>query len=1683
MPSGYLVSLGGNNALNSGDVISGSTVTFTTQTALGAGQWVWSGTAGGTTYTNTTEPGQYYLGTDGSIYFVPDFGTVDTLTSSSVISSPTFTPLMGTSGNDAAVSGTAGNDTIYGGASTSATGTGNDSVTGAAGNDVIFAGDGNDTLQGGAGADRLYGGAGSDTASYSASGSAVNLNLGTGTASGGDATGDVLNSIENVIGSGFNDTLTGSSADNQIFGGGGADSIAAGDGNDTVDGGDGNDTIDAGAGNDSVTGGLGNDSIFAGDGADSVSGGDGTDVIYGGGGADSLLGDAGNDTIYGGSPTVTATQEHLSWIAQGTSGTNIAGGFTQDTGGMNVTASFVNNGGNTAVQTSNSTQYVGGGPYSTSSGLFLAGNAGPDVTATLTFNAESGSGLTSQVSSLSFRLNDVDMAGWQDIITVNAYDINGNPVSVTLTPSGNDTVSGNTITAGNTSDAENSAQGSVLVTVAGPLHSIQIVYSNGGTAAQSLWVTDVYYTTVPDMSDATDAGDIIDGGTGADVIVAGNGDDTIRLTGVFGNDTITGGETGETAGDLIDATAITGNETLTFTGNEAGTLSDGTSTASFSQIERFQIGSGNDTVNASATTTGVNVDAGDGNDSMLGGSGADTLTGGLGNDTIQGGGGADSLSGGTGTDTVSYASSAAAVSVNLATNTASGGDATGDTISGFENIAGSAFNDTLTGDAGANLIDAGGGADSVDGGLGNDTLQGGAGADTLYGGAGSDTASYSASGSAVNVNLGTGTASGGDATGDVLNSIENVIGSGFNDTLTGDAGDNSLTGGGGNDTFVTSDGHDTITDFGTGSTNANDNNPANNDFVDLTGHYNWDNYNAAVLAGDIDPTVIQNLQQWMQADQNDDGILNDTLAGWTVDDTLTIQNGGSAVAGSALKTETTGVGTAGQYSFSVYNLGTTTSFTFDGTTHYKGDVTVSETNDAIFHDNGGGYYTNPVHNPAETDPDTGGALKDQKITASTVSTLQVGYGFSSASQILLTGSDGSQILAFYTYVDTNNDGTIDTYSTLAHVVTTAPLVDGVTYTKSSVPPGFMGSGGNSSNASVAGALLATYTPPDGIVSGTAGDDVIDASYTGDPEGDKVDNSDATGGYGVPGSNDDRIEAGDGNDSVLAGAGSDTVFGGAGSDTIYGGTGADSLLGEAGDDRFKLTGTFGNDTVVGGETGETAGDLIDSGVITANQTLTFTGNEAGTLSDGTSTASFSEIERFQLGSGNDTVNASATTTGVNVDAGGGNDSMLGGAGNDTLRGGGGSDTLAGGAGADSLDGGLGMDFADYSASATGVSVNLTTNLGSGGDAQGDTFAGIDGVIGSAQDDTLIGFDDQSTTPGDSWTNVFYGGGGNDSLDGMGGDDSLYGGIGSDTVIGGAGNDLLDGGDGADTLYGGDGNDTMLGGQGSDLFSGLGIGDVVDGGEDTPSTENDVLDLFGSGWTKATTNVLYAGGNNEAGTVEFLDGGGAVIGTMSFSNIETVIPCFTPGTLIDTMTGPRPVESLKAGDMVLTRDSGYRPLRWVGRRDLGVADLAANAAFRPVLIRQGTLGANEPARDMLVSPQHRFLFTGAGAELVSGESEVLVAAIHLVGQPGIERIMPDAGVSYIHLLFDEHEIVRSDGTWSESFQPGLATVSAIEEEQRAELLALFPELGSGDGPAGYPAARLSLKPHEARAAIAH
>jgi len=168
---------------------------------------------------------------------------------------------------------------------------------------------------------------------------------------------------------------------------------------------------------------------------------------------------------------------------------------------------------------------------------------------------------------------------------------------------------------------------------------------------------------------------------------------------------------------------------------------------------------------------------------------------------------------------------AAPASTRLASNT---GDALGDTYTAIENVTGGSAADNITGDANANTIDGGAGTDTLNGGNGDDILIGGAGGDNLTGGGGIDTTSYATATVGVTANMTTPAQNTGDAAGDTYNTIENLLGSAFADTLRGDAnanaieggaGNDTLTGNAGNDTFVFHAGFglDTISDFAAGS--------------------------------------------------------------------------------------------------------------------------------------------------------------------------------------------------------------------------------------------------------------------------------------------------------------------------------------------------------------------------------------------------------------------------------------------------------------------------------------------------------------------------------------------------------------------------------------------------------------------------------------------------------------------------------------------------------------------------------------------------------------------------------------------------------------------------------------------------------------------------------------------------
>ena len=322
--------------------------------------------------------------------------------------------------------------------------------------------------------------------------------------------------------------------------------------------------------------------------------------------------------------------------------------------------------------------------------------------------------------------------------------------------------------------------------------------------------------------------DTLDGETGTDYAVYSTSNlsdfDISVSGGVF---TVTSAATGTDTLANFEFMRISGTD-YALTGRFAFTENDDTGDGTLAADIIFALG-GNDTVNGLS-----------GDDLIFGELGVDILNGGDDNDVLNGGGGGDTLNGGNGMDTASYTGSTNRVEISLLAISATGAQATGDTLISIENLIGTRFGDDLRGDNGVNIISGDNGKDTLIGyngddelygGGGRDILNGGDGADILDGGGDVDQARYNGSSSAVQINLLDGTATGGQATGDTLISIENLFGSNHGDTLYGDGNNNKifghngddflagnggiskLYGGSGSDSFVLSDGFAFVMDF------------------------------------------------------------------------------------------------------------------------------------------------------------------------------------------------------------------------------------------------------------------------------------------------------------------------------------------------------------------------------------------------------------------------------------------------------------------------------------------------------------------------------------------------------------------------------------------------------------------------------------------------------------------------------------------------------------------------------------------------------------------------------------------------------------------------------------------------------------------------------------------------------
>jgi Ca2+-binding RTX toxin-like protein len=657
----------------------------------------------------------------------------------------------------------------------------NDTLIGNASANVLDGGAGDDTLEGLGGADVFRGGAGIDTVSYAHSNAGVVVDLSNGgvIVMTNDAAGDFFFGVENITGSNFNDSLYGDVNNNVLIGGAG---------NDLLDGGGGLDTASYAGASGAVTINLATNTVTGAAGSDTLVS---IERIIGSGYADSIIGSNGDDWIDGGSGTGSTAD-----IISGGSGTDT---ISFDSSGGPVTV--VLNSSSSDGRILSGFENIYGSVY----GDTLTGDAGNNV-------IEGGLG------------NDTINGGSGTDTASYAYAVSGVTVSLLTGVSsggeGNDTL-------------------------------ISIENLTGSAYADTL-IGDA----ANNVLDGGSGDDVLIGGAGADTLIGGAGTDTVSYATANGSVTVTingSGTAGDANGDLLS-----GIENLIgsayddiLTGDSAANTIDGGL-----GNDILDAGGGVDTISYAAATGavtvnlslgGVNASGAMGSDTLInfeniiGSAYADVLTGNGSANLLEGGLGNDTLVGGAGSDTATYAHSSAAVSVSLASGMASGGDGN-DTLSGIENLIGSAYDDTLIGDAGVNILDGGGG---------NDMLIGGAGADQLVGGAGSDTVSYASASSAVTASLLSSSGSLGDANGDTFSGIENLIGSAYNDSLTGDANANTLVGGGGNDTLSGGDGND-ILDVSVGRDTAYGGNGTDTFLVNVSSSANL----PTLISGDGNPSAL-----------------------------------------------------------------------------------------------------------------------------------------------------------------------------------------------------------------------------------------------------------------------------------------------------------------------------------------------------------------------------------------------------------------------------------------------------------------------------------------------------------------------------------------------------------------------------------------------------------------------------------------------------------------------------------------------------------------------------------------------------------------------------------------------------------------------------------------------------------
>ena len=1252
-------------------------------------------------------------------------------------------------------------------------GEGDDELYGRSGNDQLFGDAGSDRLDGGEGNDILDGGEGEDRVFGDAGEDTLQGNSGDDFLDGG-AENDQLDGGEG------NDEVYGRSGDDFLDGGSGDDQLNGGEDQDTLEGQAGVDLLDGGSGDDILNGGNDSDLIFGDTGSDVVDGGEGNDILDGGEGDDFVKGSEGDDQLWGGSqveiePIFDENGEQV---------------FDEEGQPLFKDPVFSDDLGSDTLEGGEGNDYIDG----EAGDDFLTGDSGND-----TINGDLG--------------ND----------TVN-YDNSPNSVTVNIDET---TAYENTTSETDSIDLEGN-------------FSIE-----SGTAKDGFETQDSLQNLENIIG--SEFNDVLIGNASDNEITALTGDDLV--IGNAGDDNLDGGDGIDVVSYRRDPGSVNVNLSL-------GEATDGwENTDAIANIENVVGSEFNDNITGDAE---INIiTAGSGSDTVNSREGDDQLYGEADNDHLTAEQGNDLIDGGEGSDTVNYDNSPDRVIVNIdethsydnlggflhstivtdkliptdtepefaiAAGTAVDGFGTEDVLRNLENIVGSAFDDILIGNETDNRIEA-----NDD----NDLLVGNAGNDILDGGNDIDTASYRRDLSKVEVNLEQNFAKDGFAGTDTLISIENVVGSEFDDQIIGSEVDNIVHSGDGDDFVESRNGEDIIfgeagkdtlyaedgDDFLVGGEDGDILNGGND--VDTASYFTSSRGVAVSLetgkgwVGDAKRDQLSEIEN-LEGSEFEDFLYGDEgeniLSGLAGDDLIKANAGDDWLDGGAgddrLYGDEGSDRIEGQTGDDLLKGG-------EGNDQLDG----GEDNDRLFGEAG----SDTLEGNTGNDYLEGNEGSDQLFGSEGNDQL---YG--NEGEDYLDGGDGEDYLDGGSENDQLEGGEGDDQLYGQTGLDTLKGNAGDDYLEGNEGSDYLE--GNEGNDRVFG-----QEGEDQILGGD-GNDELDGGEGNDTLKGEAGNDQLYGQAGV-----DLLEGGDGKDVLFGGDDSDTLEGQADDDYLEGNEGDDWLYGNEGDDR--LEGNEGDDEIIGGEgndyaEGGTGEDWIEGNAgddrLYGNEGFDYIeGGEGHDVLDG------GEDDDFLYGNeGSDRLYGKEGEDYLDGDIG--DDRLEGGDGDDQLLGQEGHDYLKGGDGEDQLEGGEGDDWLLGEAGVDHLEGNEGNDELDGGEGNDQLYGneGNDTLEGSQGNDYLEGNEGDDQLDGGEGNDFLYGHEGEDVLNGGEGNDNLYGGEDNDQLTGGEGNDLLEGGDGSDQLegnagddqlFGGEGNDTLNAGEGDDQVYGNAGDDRIDGGE--------------------------------------------------------------------------------------------------------------------------------------------------------------------------------------------------------------------------------------------------------------